>query len=285
MQIEINTFIQENLKKLTNKNFSKKYISQFIIPIINQINNSKDNKFIISGSQGAGKSTLAKIFKLVLENLYKKKVMLLSIDDYYLSKNKRIKLSKKIHPLLITRGVPGTHDIVSLKNDIIKFQKNHFPITTPTFNKLKDDISIKKTIIKNAEILLLEGWCCGSPSINKKYLFQNINSLETLLDKNKKWRQYYNSQLKKEYKKVFSLFDQKIYIQPPSFNYVLKWRYDQEKYNALKSRNKNFMSRNDLQIFIQHYEKLTKWMIKTMPAKADILIKIDSNQKIKKVII
>ena len=45
------------------------------------------------------------------------------------------------------------------------------------------------------------------------------------------------------------------------------------------------MSKNDLQIFIQHYEKLTKWMIKTMPAKADIIIKIDSNQKIKKVII
>ena len=111
MRIEINTIIQQNFKKLTNKNFSKKYISQFIIPIINKINNSKDNKFIIAGSQGAGKSTLAKIFKLVLENAYKKKVMLLSIDDYYLSKNKRNKLSKNIHPLLITRGVPGTHDL------------------------------------------------------------------------------------------------------------------------------------------------------------------------------
>ena len=285
MQIEINTFIQENLKKLTNKNFSKKYISQFIIPIINKINNSKDNKFIIAGSQGAGKSTLAKIFKLVLENAYKKKVMLLSIDDYYLSKNKRNKLSKNIHPLLITRGVPGTHDIVALKNDIINFQKKKFPISTPRFNKLKDDISSKKNIIKNAEILLLEGWCCGSTSINKKYLFQNINRLETMLDKNKKWRQYYNSQLMKDYKKVFSLFDQQIYIQPPSFSYILKWRYNQEKNNALKSRNKDFMNKKDLQKFIQHYEKLTKWMMKTMPAKADILIKIDSNQKIKKVVI
>ena len=285
MRIEINTFIQQNLKKLTNKNFSKKYISQFIIPIINKINNSQDNKFIIAGSQGAGKSTLAEIFQLVLENVYKKKVMLLSIDDYYLSKNKRIKLSKKIHPLLTTRGVPGTHDIVALKNDIINFQKKNFPIITPKFNKLKDDVSIKKKIIKNAEILLLEGWCCGSKSINKEYLFQNINRLETKFDTNKKWRQYYNSQLMKDYKKVFSLFDQQIYIQPPSFSYILKWRYAQEKNNALKSQNQNFMSKKDLQIFIQYYEKLTKWMMKTMPAKADILIKIDSNQKIKKVII
>ncbi|MBD1148170.1 hypothetical protein IDH28_05010, partial [Pelagibacterales bacterium SAG-MED31] len=250
MQIDINTFIQKNLKKLTNKNFSKKYISQYITPIINNINNSKDKKFIITGSQGAGKSTLAQIFKLVLENAYKKKVMLLSIDDYYLSKNKRMKLSKKIHPLLITRGVPGTHDINALKNDVINFQKKHFPITTPTFNKLKDDINIKKKVIKNAEILLLEGWCCGSPSINKEYLFKNINHLETLLDKNKKWRKYYNSQLKKKYKNVFSLFDQQIYIQPPSFNSILKWRYAQEKNNALKSNKKDFMNKNDLQTFI-----------------------------------
>jgi len=284
MQIEINTFIQKNLKQLTNKTFSKKYISQYIAPIINNINTSKDKKFIIAGSQGAGKSTLAILFKLALEKIYKKKVMLLSIDDYYLSKKKRIKLSKKIHPLLITRGVPGTHDIVALKNDIINFQQKKFPITTPTFNKLIDDVSIKKKIIKNAEILLLEGWCCGSPSINKEYLIENINSLESKLDKNKKWRQFYNSQLKRDYKKVFSLFDQQIYIQPPSFNYIIKWRYAQEKNNALKSRRKDFMNKNDLQVFIQHYEKLTKWMMKTMPAKADILIKIDGNQKIKKVV-
>ena len=285
MKINIKIFIQDELKKITNKKFSKKYIDQHLIPIANNINNSNDNKFIISGPQGSGKTTLTKLLKIVLEKIYKKKVMLLSIDDYYLSKKKRIELSKKIHPLLITRGVPGTHDIGALKNDIINFQKKNFPIITPTFNKLKDDINIKKKIIKNAEILLLEGWCCGSPSINKEYLFKNINRLESLLDKNKKWRLYYNSQLKKDYKKVFSLFDQQIYIQPPSFNYILKWRYAQEKNNALKSRNKDFMNKNDLKIFIQHYEKLTKWMIKTLPAKANILVKIDEDQKIKKVII
>ena len=38
MQVEINTFIQEHLKQLTNKTFSKKYISQYIAPIINNIN-------------------------------------------------------------------------------------------------------------------------------------------------------------------------------------------------------------------------------------------------------
>ena len=285
MQIQINTLIQEKFKNLTNKTFSKKYINQYIVPIIKNINDSKNDKFIIAGSQGSGKSTLTAVLKLVLEKFYKKKVMLLSIDDYYLSKNKRLKLSKKIHPLLITRGVPGTHNIAALRKDIINFQKKKFPIVAPLFNKLKDDISSKKKIIKKAEILLLEGWCCGSTPINREYLFNNINHLESTLDKNKLWRQYYNSQLQKDYKKVFSLFDQQIYIQAPSFTYILKWRYAQEKSNALKSKNEKFMKKTDLRKFIQHYEKLTKWMIKTMPAKADMLIKIDKNQKIKKVVI
>ena len=285
MQIQINTLIQEKFKNLTNKTFSKKYINQYIVPIIKNINDSKNSKFIIAGSQGSGKSTLTIVLKLVLEEFYKKKVMLLSIDDYYLSKNKRLKLSKKIHPLLITRGVPGTHNIAALRKDIINFQKKKFPIVAPLFNKLKDDISSKKKIIKKAEILLLEGWCCGSPPISRDYLFKNINRLESTLDKNKAWRQYYNFQLQKDYKKVFSLFDKQIYIQPPSFTYISKWRYTQEKSNALKSKDEKFMKKTDLQKFIQHYEKLTKWMIKTMPAKADMLIKIDKNQKIKKVVI
>ena len=284
MKIDINIFIQEELKILTKKKFSKKYISQYIVPIINNINHSKDNKFIISGSQGAGKSTLAKLFKLVIEKIYKKKVMLLSIDDYYLSKNQRFKLSKKIHPLLLTRGVPGTHNIKALKYHVNQFKKQHFPISTPTFNKLTDDITNKTKVFKNAQILLLEGWCCGSKAISKKYLLKNINSLENTFDKNKIWRQYYNSLLQNEYKDVFSLFDKQIYIQAPSFKYVLNWRYAQEKNNAThQSNNKHFMNKTDLHKFIQHYEKLTKWMMKTMPAKVDMLIKIDNNQKIKKV--
>jgi len=284
MKIDIITFIQEELIILTNKKFSKKYISQYIIPIINNIYSSKDKKFIISGPQGSGKSTLTKLFKLVIEKFYKKKVMLLSIDDYYLSKSKRLILSKKIHPLLLTRGVPGTHDIKALKDHINKFKNQNFPINSPTFNKLKDDINNKINVFNNSEILLLEGWCCGSKPITNQYLFKNINNLENTFDKNKNWRKYYNSLLRNEYKSVFSLFDKQIYIQAPSFKYVLKWRYAQEKNNATKFNKKKFMNKEEVKKFIQHYEKLTKWMMQTMPAKVDMLIKIDSNQKIQKLL-
>ena len=44
------------------------------------------------------------------------------------------------------------------------------------------------------------------------------------------------------------------------------------------------MSKKELEYFVQHYEKQTRWMIKTMPAEASMVIKIDKNQKIEKII-
>ena len=283
MKIDINIFIQQQLLITTNKKFSIAYISRSITPIIDKIINTNDNKFLISGSQGVGKSTLAIIIKLVIEKIYKKKVMILSIDDYYLSKNKRNEISKKIHPLLKTRGVPGTHDINKLRRHINNFNKQKFPISTPKFDKLKDNCSKTLNKVTSAQILILEGWCCGTSAVEDKYLYKNINKLELNLDKNFVWRKYYNSILKNQYQSVFKMFDITIYLKPPSFTYVLKWRALQEKNNAIKNNQKKLMNKKELSFFIQHYEKITKWMIKTMPAKADILINLDRNQKIKKI--
>ena len=284
MKKKIELIIQKELNNLTGKKFSKSYICKYILPIIQYIDKTHDKKFIISGSQGSGKSTLSKLIKIIIEKTSSKKVMLLSIDDYYLSKIDRYNISQQIHPLLITRGVPGTHNIKKLKEHLGQFKKKQFPIITPTFNKLKDDISKKTKVFNKADILILEGWCCGSNPIENKFLYKNLNKIERDLDKDFKWRKYYNSKLKKEYQQIFKTFDRTIYLQPPSFKFVLKWRYAQEKNNAKKTKTKNFMNKNTTKNFILYYEKLTKWMIKNMPDKADMLIKVDKEQKIKKII-
>jgi len=41
-------------------------------------------------------------------------VEVLSLDDFYLGHAARLQLARDIHPLLATRGVPGTHDIAFL---------------------------------------------------------------------------------------------------------------------------------------------------------------------------
>ena len=143
MKNKIVNSISNDLSILTKKKFSKKYISKYILPIIDNIANSKQKKILISGSQGIGKSTLLKIIEKIFLNFYEK-ILTLSLDDYYLSKKERLILSKKIHPLLITRGVPGTHDINKLIKDIISFQNKKYPIIKPIFDKLKDDRQIKK---------------------------------------------------------------------------------------------------------------------------------------------
>ena len=283
MQKDIINYTQGLLLEHIGRKFTKIYIEKYILPIITNIINSKKKKFLISGSQGVGKSTLVLILKSVIENIYNKKVMSVSIDDYYFSKNKRLQLSKQIHPLLQTRGVPGTHDLDKLSKHISQFSNKKFPILIPVFDKLSDDLTKKKITINKADILLLEGWCCGCLPIDNKYLFKNINRLETDYDKNNIWRNFYNNKLQNDYKKIFKLFDLKIYMQPPSFKYVYKWRADQERRNLSKSVNKKYMNKKQLDKFIQHYEKITKWMMKTMPAEADMLIKVNKNQMIKKI--
>ncbi len=284
MKDKIINSISNDLNILTKKKFPKKYISKYILPIIDNIANSKQKKILISGSQGIGKSTLLKIIENNVLKFYEKKILTLSLDDYYLSKKERLILSKKIHPLLITRGVPGTHDINKLIKDIISFQNKKYPIIKPIFDKLKDDRSRKREkIIKKADILILEGWCCGSPPIEKKYLYKNINFLEKKEDPEMIWRNFYNQKLKNEYANLFNLFGKRIFLKSPTFSYVLNWRFKQEKMMA-KKNNKKIMNKNELKYFISHYEKITKSMIKVLPKRANIVIKIDKNQRIKDLI-
>ena len=247
-------FIQKKIEIILKKKYSKNYIKLNILPIIDYINSSNQNKFIIGGSQGVGKSSLILILKKTLEKFYEKKVLSLSLDDFYLSQKERKILSQKEHELLLTRGVPGTHNIKNLIKTVKKFEKKLYPISLPIFDKLIDDTTKKKNVIKNqCNILILEGWCCGSNHINKVYLYKNINNLEKKFDKNFKWRNYYNNKLKNEYKKLFDMFDKKIFIKAPSFKYVLDWRLKQEINNSSYSRFSKKMDVQEIKEFLQYY--------------------------------
>tara|TARA_B100000674_G_C37936808_1_gene960669 strand:+ start:379 stop:1239 length:861 start_codon:yes stop_codon:yes gene_type:complete len=278
---EIVDFIQKESLKLFKKKFSKKYVKLKILPIIIHLENSESKKVLIGGSQGIGKSSLIIIIKKTLEKFFNKNVLALSLDNYYLSKDERKSISNKEHELLITRGVPGTHNIKKLVNDIKRFEKNIYPINIPLFDKLIDNrLNKYQKIYKKCNILILEGWCCGCKDINKNYLFKNINSLEKKFDTKYLWRKFYNNKLKKEYKLLFNLFDETIFLKAPSFKYVLRWRIKQEKNNSSNLSNSKKMSNQEIELFIQHYEKITKWMLKNYSKFANIVLKINKDQKI-----
>ena len=276
-------YIQKEIHNTYNKKYSKKYIKDKLVPIINYICSSKSKKFLFGGSQGIGKSSFINIISKTIEKFYNKRILLLSLDNYYLSKKQRLLLSKKKHQLLITRGVPGTHDIEKLVKNINQFNKGKYPITIPLFDKLTDDKSKSIKMKTKFDILFLEGWCCGSSEIPKKILYKNINNLEKIKDPKYQWRNFYNNKLKMEYKKLFELFDELIFLKTSSFDNVFKWRFKQEKYNQSKNKKSKRMSADEIKIFIQHYEKLTKWMLKDLNKKAQIVIKFEKNHKISSV--
>src|SRR5262245_54933917 len=64
----------------------------------------------IAGAQGSGKSTLSRLLSDELVRLGRRAVTF-SLDDFYLTRREREALAAAVHPLLVTRGVPGTHDV------------------------------------------------------------------------------------------------------------------------------------------------------------------------------
>ena len=94
----------------------------------------------LSGGQGAGKSTITAILKFILKKKYGLNLCVFSIDDFYKTKAERKKISKKFHPLFLTRGVPGTHDIKLINRIITKLKKKKFKtVLIPKFDKSVDD--------------------------------------------------------------------------------------------------------------------------------------------------
>ena len=90
-------------------------IANWYRPLANQLTEMRqqqDRPLIvgINGAQGTGKSTLAKFLSLMLTQ-QPFRVANLSLDDFYLDSNRRDQLARDVHPLLATRGVPGTHDL------------------------------------------------------------------------------------------------------------------------------------------------------------------------------
>ena len=271
-------FIQEKLKLITHESFNKKYIKKFYLPLLHSIKNKK--KIMIAGSQGSGKSSLALLISEYLKKYYLKSSVIISLDDFYISKNKRLKLARTIHPLFATRGVPGTHDIELLQKKLQKLNNKDFPVYLPIFDKTTDSRKKSFKKITQADIIILEGWCIGAKPITDTFLYKNINNLEKFKDPQFIWRKNYNDYLYL-YQKIFSKFNYFIYLQFNNWKNVIEWKYKQEL--RLRNKTKDPLLKKYLSEFIQYYEKISRWMFKKSPNDCHLLIKIDSKQKIKQI--
>ena len=242
----------------------------------------------INGAQGAGKTTFVNLLKVVLETGYGMKVALLSIDDLYFKRSEREKLAERIHPLLITRGVPGTHDVKLGEQVLNKLcnagQKDITRI--PRFNKAIDDQYPESEWDKFAgrpDVILFDGWFMGAVEQPESELKNPVNKLEETEDPDGTWRTYVNEQLKTVYKPFFEHLDLLVMLKVPSFDKIYEWRALQEsKLRICNQGQKNLriMDDKELERFIAHYERLTRHILNEMPERADMLFRVNDNHRI-----
>ena len=265
-------------------------LNNYYLPICEKIFKKLSKKKIkiigLTGGQGAGKSTITQIIKLIFEIKYNFNVTFFSIDDFYKTLRERETLSKKIHPMFKTRGVPGTHDTKLLSkifNDLSK--KNFKSVYVPRFDKSIDDRFPKskwQKIGKKPDLIIFEGWCVAAKAQTKKQLLKPINILEKKNDSKLVWRTKVNNELKNNYRKIFSKIDCLIFLKVPSFECVYKWRLLQENKLKLTSKGKKIMSPKQVREFIMYYERITKQMLEDLSKNAYAVLSLDKKHRLSK---
>lgn len=235
----------------------------------------------LCGAQGSGKSTTA----IRVGNRLRDAgihTAICSLDDFYLSRKSRDTLARSVHPLLATRGVPGTHDVSLLleKIDALCGAAGGGRTPIPRFNKAEDDRVEERdwfVVDGPVDVVLLEGWCVGARPQSPQSLAAPVNSLERDEDRDGTWRHYVNEALAREYRALFDRLDLRLMMRPPSFDCVLEWRRDQE--TMLRAKNGDgayIMDDKALRRFVAHYERLTLWLIEDEPA--NLIADLDLNR-------
>jgi D-glycerate 3-kinase len=239
----------------------------------------------ICGPQGSGKTTTVRIVATLLE-ARGLKVATLSLDDLYLPLADREALARDVHPLLRTRGVPGTHD-VALGLAVLDSLAGEGPTTPPRFDKARDDrapVDTWPVIAGPVDVVLFEGWCVGARPEPVGALAQPVNALEREHDPDGVWRAYVNDALAGPYRALFARLDMLVMFTAPDFETVLAWRREQEA--KLRGRlaeqgqgTGRAMSDDEVAVFIQHYERLTRHIARETPARADLVIALDADRR------
>lgn len=235
--------------------------------------------------QGAGKSTLTALVTRLLQRRGLKTANL-SLDDLYLTQAERLVLGRTVHPLLRTRGVPGTQDI-ALGLSVLDALAHPGQVRLPRFDKAADDrapAADVEPIEGPAQVILLEGWCVGARAQPEAALDEPVNALEREEDPAGVWRGFANAALAGPYRALFDRIDLLVVMTAPDFATVRAWRGQQEqrlRHDLAAQGRDPRLAMNDMALdrFVAHYQRLTEWIARDLPTRADIAIRLDADRE------
>lgn len=240
----------------------------------------------LCGAQGSGKSTLAG----ALETRFAAqgaRVAVLSLDDLYLGRAARAAVAASVHPLFVTRGVPGTHDVaqgVALLDAI----RSREPVILPRFDKARDEPAPQgQSTPANLDLLIFEGWCIGARPQDEAALAPPVNALERDEDPDGLWRGHANAALAGAYAALFARIDHLILLAAPGFEVVRGWRGQQEALLRARvargeAQGAHVMDEAALDRFVQHYERITRHILAEMPRRADLVLPLAPDRSLRK---
>ena len=231
----------------------------------------------ICGAQGSGKSTIAAALKQHFDTQFPTAVM--SIDDLYRTREEREMLAKQVHPLLRTRGVPGTHDI-SLGLAVLDGIRSGQPTAIPRFDKATDDRRRQEdwdTSPSDTRLVILEGWCVAAKPEPDSALADPLNDLERVEDPDGRWRRYVNAALAGEYVRLFTRLDILVFLAAPTFETTFSWRIEQEQH--MHARTGRGMTDDEVFRFVRHYERVTRHILREMSSRADVVVQLDIRRR------
>jgi D-glycerate 3-kinase len=237
----------------------------------------------VCGTQASGKSTLCAQL-VAAARARGVRALTLALDDYYLTRGERRALARRAHPLLATRGVPGTHDAKRLGRTLDALRAGRVAgLRLPRFDKGKDTRvppSRERRLRAAPELVLVEGWCVGVPPQTRSALARPVNALELGEDPSGDWRKWVDARLRREYVPVWRRFDALLLLAAPSFEIVRRWRGEPERELRRRRGATHAMSEAQLDRFVMHYERLTRHALQVVPRLADVVVRLDLRRRV-----
>lgn len=232
----------------------------------------------VVGAQGSGKTTLARAAAEAFGGVQ------ISIDDVYLTRARREAMAEDVHPLFLTRGPPGTHDLQMLGR-LIKALGTARPddkVLIPGFDKRGDDrrpIREWRIFVGRPRAILIDGWCLGALPEDEAGLADPVNALERDRDPDGTWRRTVNGFLAGPYADFSARFDAIVFLKAPGFEVVLDWRSQQEAdLLGVTPGRLPGEERRRLAEFIQYFERITRRMLDGC-VLADTVVPLDRDRR------